>query len=171
MVDHALAYYSHFWIETPNGWPEIAHGHLKFALPGVCLAQPQSALSLAVLAVSHATFARARKSRTALTRGCSFYSEALLKTNLILGNTKLNEGLNDDLLLAVMLLSFYENSVTHNTSDQWNNIAQLMARSFIHHDGAMAMLKLRRQVSKANHSTELNKHVRRSLVRSALLRS
>ncbi|KAL8658856.1 MAG: hypothetical protein Q9226_000747, partial [Calogaya cf. arnoldii] len=172
LVDQVLAYYWHFWIERPDGWPEIAYSHLKYAVPHVCCAQPQSILGLSVFAVSHAAFARAGKSRAAMTRGFSYYSEALVKTNVELKNINLNKALGNDVLLSVMLLSFYENSVTQKTSKQCSNVSQLMTGAFTHHDGAMAMLTQRRQsFHKATNSTELDKLVRRSLIRSALLRS
>ena len=72
-----------------------------------------------------------------------------------------------------MLLSFYENSVTISTPDASNlNINVIASRTFAHHDGAMAMLKLRRQQSQRTHtSMELDKLIRRQMIRSLLLRS
>ncbi|KAI4233162.1 MAG: hypothetical protein L6R40_007163 [Gallowayella cf. fulva] len=167
---HVLCYYSRYWLEVPSGWPEIVDGHLKFAVATHCFSQPQSVLSLAVLAVSHATFARARRSREAVTKGRAHYSRALVKTQMALRDK--NEAIHDDVLLAVMLLSFYENSVIDNTSQPWKNITDLMTKSFAHHDGAMAMLNLRRQSEDCTErGIELDKLVRRSLLRSALLRS
>ena len=84
-----------------------------------------------------------------------------------------NEATQDKVLIAVMLLSFYENSVMNQTSHISNrDIRREGSRTFAHHDGAMAMLKLRRQLShRTGSGMELDKLVRRQLTRSLLLRS
>ena len=94
-----------------------------------------------------------------------------MKTNLALKNA--SEVTHDGVLLAVMLLSFYENSVMNQTSHSSNwDIRREASRSFAHHDGATAMLKLRRQLShRTSSGLELDKLVRRQLMRSLLLRS
>lgn len=89
------------------------------------------------------------------------YSRALAKTNVALSNA--GEASQDDTLLAVMLLSFYENAVSRRMSDSASqDIESIGARSFAHQEGAMAMLKLRRQQDqRTNRSMELDKLVRR----------
>lgn len=169
LSDHALSYYSRCYVDVPYGLPEIADGHLKYALADCCYSQPQSVLSLAIFAVSHATFGRARNSHAALTVGCNKYLNALVKTAVALKDA--SEATHDEVLLAVMLLSFYENSVMHKTSHV-SSLEVLASRSFAHHDGAMAVLNLRRQLDqRTKRSMELDKLVRRQLVRSLLLRS
>lgn len=169
--DQALTYYSRYYVEVQHGLPEIVDSHLKYALVDWCYSQPQSILSLAIFAVSHATFGRARKNHAALAVGCTKYSKALMKTNLALKDA--SEATHDEVLLAVMLLSFYENSVMDKTPYVSSRDIQVMAsRSFAHHDGAMAVLNLRRQLDqRTNYSMELDKLVRRQLMRSLLLRN
>ncbi|KAJ9628701.1 hypothetical protein H2203_002603 [Taxawa tesnikishii (nom. ined.)] len=72
-----------------------------------------------------------------------------------------------------MLLSFYENSVMDRTSHiPGREIKDVAPQSFAHHDGAMAVLGLRRRSGRrSDHSLDLDKLVRRQLVRSLLLRS
>ena len=53
--NQALSYYSRYYVEVPHGLPEIVDGHLKYATADRCYSQPQSMLSLAIFAVSHAT--------------------------------------------------------------------------------------------------------------------
>ena len=167
--DQALCYYSRYYVEVPYGFPEIVDGHLKYASADWCYSQPQSILSLAIFAVSHATFGRARKSHAALAIGCKRYLNALVKTNIALKDV--SEATHDEVLLAVMLLSFYENAVTDKMS-RISNLQVMASRGFAHHDGAMAVLYLRRQLGqRTNHSIELDKLVRRQLMRSLLLRS
>lgn len=169
--DQALTYYSRYYLEVPHGLPEIVDSHLKYAIADRCYSQPQSILSLAIFAVSYATFGRARKSHAALAVGYTKYSKALVKTNLALKNA--SGVTRDEVLLAVMLLSFFENSVMDKTSHVSSRGIQVMAsRSFAHHDGAMAVLNLRRQLDqRTSYGMELDKLVRRQLMRSLLLRS
>ncbi|KAE8448474.1 hypothetical protein EG329_009355 [Mollisiaceae sp. DMI_Dod_QoI] len=171
MDDQALSYYSRNYIEAPHALSGIMDGHLQCALVDGCYSQPQSILSLAIFAVSYATYGRARRSHAALATGYTKYSKALLKTNLALKDAR--EATNDEILLAVMLLSYYENSVTEKTSSLSDRGIQAIAsRSFAHHDGAMAMLNLRRQLDqRSNKSMALDMLVRRQLLRSVLLRS
>jgi hypothetical protein len=166
----ALSYYAHIHVDVPHGVPEAMDGHLKYALIDWFRCTPDSILSLAVSAVAHATFGRAQKSHTALAMGSRMYSNALIKTNMALRDT--NEVMHDGVLLAAMLLSYYENSVTDKVSNlSSSDIEDIGARSFAHHDGAMALLKLRRQHGwSINTNIELDKLVRRQLMRTLVLR-
>lgn len=169
--DQALVYYSRYYVESTDILPEIADGHLKYASIDRCYSQPQSILSLAIAAVAHATFGRAQKSHAALTLGGANYSKALVKANSSLKDA--NEVTQDEFLLAAMLLSFYENSVMNRMSAvSGRGIRNLASKSFAHHDGAMAILKLRQQLDqRTDWSLQLDKLVRRQLIRSLLLRS
>ncbi|KAL8916204.1 MAG: hypothetical protein Q9208_008656 [Pyrenodesmia sp. 3 TL-2023] len=172
--DQALAYYVRYHVDVPNIWPEIVDrwdNHLKYALADRSSSRPPSTLNLAISAVSYATFGRARKSQAAIDAGSMEYSKALAKTNLALSDAR--EACQDEVLLAVMLLSFYENAVTGTTSNSLvQDIKSIGARCFAHHDGAMAMLKLRRQRDhRTGRNNELDKLVRRQLMRTWLLRS
>ncbi|RDW92624.1 hypothetical protein BP5796_02018 [Coleophoma crateriformis] len=169
--DLALAYYSHYYVEVPRSLPEIIAGHMKYSRADICYTHPESILSLAIFAVSYATFGRAQKNSVALAAAASQYSKALVKTNAALMHT--SEATNDEVFLAAMLLSFYENSVMDNTSlFSGQDIQATASRSFAHHDGAMAMLKMRRQLKdRTESSMELDKLVRRQLIRSLILRN
>ncbi|KAL8720856.1 MAG: hypothetical protein Q9225_002335 [Loekoesia sp. 1 TL-2023] len=172
--DQALAYYSRHHIDVPYGWPGIADrwdDHLKYALEEWSCSRHDSVLSLAILAVSLVTLGRARQDYAALAAGSRKYSKALTKTNMAL--TSVREASSDDVLLAVMLLSFYENAVMDkNSYVSSEDIEAIGSQSFAHHDGAIAMLKLRRQLNqRTDRSVELDKLVRRQLMRTLLLRS
>lgn len=171
----ALNYYSRSFMEVSPSTPEIMCSHLKHVLsflsPSAFL--EDSILSLAIHSVSHATFGRARRSHSALTVGRKKYSNALVKTNVALKDRE--EVTRDEVLLAVMLLSFYENSVLEKSEPLENSspgIQGFASKSFAHHDGAMAVLNLRRQLSeRSRNSVDLDKLVRRQLIRTLLLRS
>lgn len=172
--DQALAYYVRYHVDVPDIWPEIVDrwdNHLKYALADQSSSRPPSTLNLAISAVSYATFGRARKSQAAFDAGSTQYSKALAKTNLALSDAE--EACQDEVLLAVMLLSFYENAVMGGRSNSLvQDIESIGARCFAHHEGAMAMLKLRRQRDhRTSRNNELDKLVRRQLMRTWLLRS
>lgn len=172
--DQALAYYVRYHVDVPDTWPEIVDrwdNHLRHALVDQCSSQPPSVLNLAISAVSYATFGRARKNFAAFDAGSAQYSKALAKVNLALSDAK--EACQDEVLLAVMLLSFYENVVLGRTPNCVGpDIESIAVRCFAHHEGAMAMLKLRRQRDqRTNRNNELDKLVRRQLMRTWLLRS
>ncbi|KUJ08919.1 uncharacterized protein LY89DRAFT_658682 [Mollisia scopiformis] len=169
--EQALTYYFHHYVDAPQSLSGIMDGHVKGAMIDGCYSQPGSILSLAIFAISHATFGRARKSHASLAVASTKYSKALTKTNLALRND--SKAMNDKVLLAMMLLSYYENSVTGKISTSPSQSIQTVAsQSFYHLEGAMAILKLRRQQQqRTEHSAELDKLVRRQLLRSILLRS
>ncbi|KAL9597172.1 MAG: hypothetical protein Q9219_005338 [cf. Caloplaca sp. 3 TL-2023] len=174
LEDRALAYYSRNHTEAPDGLPAIADGwirHLKYTFEEWSRSRHDSVLSHAVLAVSHATLGRARQDHIALTAGSREYSKALVRTNMSLANAK--EASTDEVLLAVMLLSFYENSVMDKISPvSRRTIEAMCSKSFAHHDGATAMLKMRQQVhQRTDRGIELDKLVRRQLMKTLLLRS
>lgn len=171
--DQALAYFSRHHVEVPDDWPEIADrwdNHLKYALCEWSSHGQQTVLGLAILAVSHAAFGRTRHDRTVLATASLHYSKALIKANTALATPK--QATSDGVLLAVMLLSFYENVMldqTPFTSDQ--SMESIGSRAFAHHDGAISMLKLRQQSQqRTSRSTQLDMLVRRQLVRTLLLR-
>ncbi|KAH8654583.1 hypothetical protein BGZ60DRAFT_157056 [Tricladium varicosporioides] len=168
--DQAFTYYWRNYVEVPPGFPEIVDGHMC-AIASSYKTQGQTVLSLAVSAVSHATFGRSQKSSAVVAASNTKYAKALLRTNAAL--TDPVEALSDEVLLAVMLLSFYENSVMDKASNNLGRGLQVMAsRSFTHHDGAMAMLNFRRQQNyRSARNVGLDKLVRRQLIRSLLLRS
>lgn len=170
--DQALSYYLRCHVEVSDGWPAIVDrwdNHLRYAFTDQHYSQPQSVLSLAISAVSHATFGRARKSRAALAIGSTQYSRALVKINRVLSDP--SQATHDDVLLAVMLLSFYENSAADKTSNvSSSDIETIASGSFAHHKGAMSMLRLRRRVGqRTSRSMELDKLVRRQLIRTWIL--
>ena len=165
----ALTYYAHAHVDVPDGVPEIMQGHVQYTLAEWALSPPDSILGLSVSAVSHATFGRARKSSAALAMASSMYSKALVKTNAALRDAV--QITDDAVLLSALLLSFYENSVMERSSPTSWNIEAMASRSFAHHDGAMALLKLRRQrASPTSKSMELDKLTRRQLMRTLVLR-
>ncbi|KAL2367425.1 hypothetical protein BDBG_16869 [Blastomyces gilchristii SLH14081] len=172
IAEQALNYYFRNYLEMEHLLPDIADSHLKYVATSRCFTEPDSILSLAIFAVSHATFGRARRSHASLAAGCKQYSKALEKTNLALQNP--SHATDNDVLLAIMLLSFYENSVTDRRSSPASShaIQAWASRSFAHHDGALAVLRLRRQTQHRTGAAHvLDKLVRRQLMRSLLLRS
>ena len=170
LKDQALTYYSHFYNTRPFQSPEMMDSHLNHAHPSLCYVQPSSLLSLAIFSLSHAFFGRAQRSNVALNAGRRYYASALVRTNAALSHPK--EACEDEVLLAAMLLSIYENSIADNTTGDSSNIKILAPKSFAHHDGAISLLYLRqRQGQRKKEGLAIDKFVRRQLLRSLVTRS
>ncbi|KGQ02155.1 hypothetical protein PAAG_11109 [Paracoccidioides lutzii Pb01] len=169
---YAVFYYYRNFLQMEHIIPGIVDSHLNYVMAGCCFSQPQSVLGHAIFAVSYATFARAEKSYSALTRAATTYLKALMKTKMSLYNASYAK--DDEVLLAVMLLSFYENTAMDSRAPPISGLVllNLVSRIFAHHDGALALLDLRRKQSQRTKcGLGLDKVVRRQLLRSLLLRS
>ncbi|KAF7959261.1 hypothetical protein EAE96_002775 [Botrytis aclada] len=218
LQDQALAYYTRQFVEAPgivfgthnsqvNGCVDSFQHSSIFSLASSTvrrfsswpITSPEQAshakstrftLQLAILAIAHSTFGRSTKNLAALSIGNKIYSQALTATNLALRNVE--KVVMDEVILTVLLLSHFENSVTQKAQSVANDIRIIAAKTFIHHDDAIAMLNLRQQHQQEsdrsrysilsthvadfstfheNAGSELDKTTRRHLVRSLLLRS
>jgi hypothetical protein len=131
-----------------------------------------SILTLSILAISHASFGRARKLQSALVAGGAKYCKALTMINQALKDPL--QATRNEILLATIILSHYENSVFRKPQISERDIKIMAAKTFAHHDGAMAVLHLRRQ---CNHhqsdklSANVDRVVRNHLIRSLIMRS
>lgn len=76
----------------------------------------------------------------------------------------------DASLLAVFLMGRYE-SATQRPADLRTQESFTSLRSWSHHDGAMAILKIWNDSLSHNAATQIIKHTRRGLIKSSLLRS
>ncbi|PQE04591.1 negative acting factor protein [Rutstroemia sp. NJR-2017a BBW] len=132
---------------------------------------PNPILTLSILAISHASFGRARKVQSALAAGGAKYCKALKMINLALKDPL--QATRDEILLATIILSHYENSIFRKPQISEHDIKSMAAKTFAHHDGAMAVLHLRRQ---RNHhqcdamSANVDRVVRNHLIRSLIMR-
>lgn len=149
-----------------------------------------STLQLAILAIAHTTFGRSTKNSAALLIGSKAYSQALVAANLAL--RRIDSVVMDEVILTILLLGHFENSVAQNAQFDARDIKVIAAKAFTHHDGAIAILNLRQKYRKEpyrsrhkvvpahgndsgtshkNTGSEIDKIARRQLVRSLLLRS
>ncbi len=109
MDDQALSYYSRNYIEAPHALSGIMDGHLQCALVDGCYSQPQSILSLAIFAVSYATYGRARRSHAALATG--YTKVCCSPTSLLFSSTTRTRSLRtvSKAIMAVYSLYFEVN--------------------------------------------------------------
>ncbi|TEY63544.1 hypothetical protein BOTCAL_0154g00120 [Botryotinia calthae] len=145
-----------------------------------------STLQLAILAIAHATFGRSTKNSAALLIGSKTYSQALVATRSI------ESVVMDEVILTILLLGHFENSVAQNAQFDARDIKVISAKAFTHHDGAIVMLNSRQKCQKEpyrsrhkvvpahgsdsgtshkNTGSEIDKIARRQLGRSLVLRS
>ncbi|TGO07281.1 hypothetical protein BTUL_0297g00040 [Botrytis tulipae] len=121
----------------------------------------RSTLQLAILAIAHTTFGRSTKNVAALTIGSKIYSQSLAATNLTLRSSW--RVVMDGVILTVLHLSHFENSMTQKAQSVTEDIEIIAANAFNH--------LMARFTSHENAGSELDKITRRHLVRSLLLRS
>ncbi|KAM3074966.1 hypothetical protein ACMFMG_007570 [Clarireedia jacksonii] len=179
LEDQALTYYSQSHGVVPRTNIDDSISDLKSLMcsataavlkqkPALPLSDdPQPILTLAILAISHASFGRARRIQSALAVGGAKYCTALTMINRALKDPL--QAIRNEVLLATIILSHYENSVFRRPHMSESDINIMAAKTFAHHDGAMAVLHLRRQ---CNHyqSDKLGAGVDR-VVRNHLIRS
>ncbi|MCJ1226862.1 hypothetical protein MMC12_003517 [Toensbergia leucococca] len=84
----------------------------------------------------------------------------------------LNEGNIDACLLAIFFMSRYEDAVHRSSHLNLRSPLATKFQSFSHHDGALALLKIwKDRLSHSQPATNIVKHSRRGMIKSALLRN
>lgn len=125
-------------------------------------------LSLALSSMALAVFSRKRRSEQAALEASNNYQQLLRTTQHSI--VYLDEKNIDVWLLAIFFMSRYE-QVVHRPGPHPNGSFRIL-KSFSHHDGAMAILRTwKDRLSYIHPPTNIIKHTRRAMVRSALLRT
>lgn len=165
----AVLYYLHYHMQPPNS---TSMGVSDCFLPIWKSKAGSPLLDLAILSMALAVFSRTKQHLPAAIEASTTYHQ-LLKT-LRATITSLDRENIDTCLLASFFMSRYEN-VVHNPDPDHLHLNLPLAttlRSFSHHDGALAVLKIwKDRLSHTKPATEVIKYTRRGLVRSALLRN
>jgi len=103
---HALNYWMKYFVTRPDELPEVGHEYFTHVLPLWEDAAPDSCIYLALAAVSHAAFGRARQTDKAIEDAVRLYTRTIAKTNDEIRSPP-DDGL-DQLIMSIMLLGFYE---------------------------------------------------------------
>lgn len=165
LEDEAIgAFFSRYGQSRDEGlnsmWDQI------FALSGQAQrdkAEVDVVFDLAVRASSLAFFAKTRCESVIMRKANDWYTQALRKLKSIILDTTCST--SDQVLLAVLLLSNYENMSARSEDPR------LYCESFQHMDGAMALLNLRRQNLRGILADKsLDREVRSQIIRQAVYR-
>ncbi|KAJ9142989.1 hypothetical protein NKR23_g6721 [Pleurostoma richardsiae] len=165
---HALNYWVHSFVFRPYELPDIGCEYTAYVLEQWDRAGPDSILNLALSAVTHAVFGRARGVSDALEQAGRKYARSVMRAHAALREPVV-EGTIDGLLLASMLMSYYENVMFHRNKDTASAQPRTRFwRNFCHHTGASGLLKLRRQ-KRYPPNPPLDRAARRQIIRSCII--
>ena len=135
-----------------------------------CKSRMQSpVLDLAISCMALAKFSRTQGHRPAALEASGQYQRLLpVAQSTVLA---LDERNIDACLLVIFLMARYEDTMHDSTGRHVNAQLRSSLKSFSHHDGALAVLKLWKfRFGRTRPATDIIKHTRRGLIRSALLR-
>lgn len=166
----AIAYYVQNHLQTLDETPEILKGVLDDFWPIWMSRAKYRMLDLAVSCMALAVFSQTQQHPPAAIEASKKYHELLqiMQTELLF----LNEGTVDAYLLAIFFMGRYESAVLHPGYLDLQTLFTMTSQSFLHHDGALAMLEnWKNHLSHSQPATDIIKHTRRGLIRSALLRN
>lgn len=102
----ALTYFAGYFVFRPDSLPDMGYEWQTYVLPSWTQAQPGSSLHLALYALAHATFGRARCIDTAIDDAERLYANSIIQTqkDMLVPSA----GNIEHLVLTVMLMGFYE---------------------------------------------------------------
>lgn len=164
--DHAFQYWAQTNVSQADTLHEAAHEWHTHVIPYWSKAKPGSCLHLAVSTLSRAVFGRARGVPQALVQADRSYAQCLHKTQQAVGGQS-DENM-DELLLTTMMMGYFEN-IRYNTGASETAVRKADAvgsrftNVFCHYEGAMGLLKIRRECGVSNDGT-LDKVARRQIV-------
>ena len=165
LQNQATVYYLNHHLQTP---PEIQKmlGSVQDSVCEWASSTKYSIIDLAISAMALAVFSRTQRHSLAAAKAAERYARLLRTAQVELPGLARTE--IDAALLAIFLMSRYEDSM-HNSVDP---SSPAVFKSFAHHDGAAAVLRLwqERSLGQTEPPTMVIKHTRRGVLRSALLR-
>ncbi|KAB8263420.1 hypothetical protein BDV32DRAFT_146745 [Aspergillus pseudonomiae] len=164
---YAVAYFMHNYLQAPHNVPDIVKDVTRGCLAVLPSAPWCSILDLAVSSLALAIFSRTQNYPHATVVASATYHRLLQVAQAAIHY--LTPENVDGCLLAVFFMGRYEDSVYHPpTKSPFIHASP----SFSHHDGALAILKVwNDHLSGDRPATNVIKHTRRGLLRSALMRN
>lgn len=165
----ALWYYLHYHLQRPDDPANTFKGLSDEFVPIWKSKSDCLLLDLAISSMSLAVFSRTKQHLPAATEASATYHQ-LLKTVRATLPTLNNDNV-DTYLIATFFMGRYENVVHCINHLNMKLPFATTLQSFSHHDGASAILKVwKTRLSYTHLATDIIKHSRRGLIRSALLR-
>ena len=166
----AITYYVHYHLQTLKDIPSISKGLSGDVLPLWTSQAEKPMLDLAVSSLALAVFSRTQQHSPAAIEASRNYDKLL---QLLQGEIlSLNSENIDTCLLAIFHMGRYEEAIHQPDHDSPMTTLNTTLRSFSHHDGALAILKIwKERLNRSGPATDVVKHSRRGLIRSAILRN
>jgi hypothetical protein len=166
----ALMYYSHYHLQTLKDATSISKGVTDDFLPIWMSRVEHPMVDLAVSSLALAVFSRTHQHPSAAIEASMKYNQLLRVTQKTIGS--LNERNINAYLLAIFFMSRYEDAVHHPSHFNLRTQFATRYQSFSHHDGALAIIRNWKDcLSHGRPATDIIKHTRRSMIKSALLRN
>ena len=127
-------------------------------------------LDLAVSSMALAVFSRTQHHPPAAREASIKYHRLLQIAQATVSS--LNEGNIDACLLAIFFMGRYEDAIYRPSHLDLKPPVAMRIQSFLHHDGALAILKIwKDHLSHSQPATDVMKHTRRGMIKSALMRN
>ena len=166
----ALAYYMHYHFQTLKDATNISKGVADDFLSIWMSRAECPMIDLAVSSMALAVFSQTQQHPSAAIEASTKYQRLLQITHMTLFS--LDEGNVDAYLLANFFMGRYEDTVHRPNHLNPRTSFIMTLQSCSHHDGALAILKTwKDHLSSSQPATDLIKHTRRGMIRSALMRN
>ncbi|MCJ1374999.1 hypothetical protein MMC20_006232 [Loxospora ochrophaea] len=167
---HATGYYFHYHLQTLEDLLDISKSFSDDFLPIWMSRAECPILDLAVSSMALAVFSQTQRYPPAAREASKKYHELLQIAQATL--PYLDNGNVDVYLLMIFFMSRYEDTVYRPSSLDQKLPITTRSPSSAHHDGALAVLKFwKDNLSHSQPATDIIKHTRRGMIRSALLRN
>ncbi|KAI9038953.1 Zn(II)2Cys6 transcription factor domain-containing protein [Aspergillus affinis] len=166
----AMAFYFQKFLQAPRETPDFIRTLADDYMTGRELFASSQLLDTAVSAMALGTFARTHRHAEAEVQAFKAYEQVLRKVQPAIQS--LDSGTVDVCLLTIFFMSRYEDLVHHPVTSAPESRVTSDLPSFSHHDGAAAILKMWKERFRSSHPpSDVIKHTRRGMTRSALLRT
>ncbi|KAK1147214.1 hypothetical protein N8T08_001953 [Aspergillus melleus] len=166
----AMAFYFQNFLQASKETPDSARSLADDYMAGRESFASSQLLDTAVSAMALGTFARTHRHAEAEVQAFKAYEQVL--RNVQPAIQSLDSGNVDVCLLAIFFMSRYEDLVHHPATSAPECRVNSKLPSFSHHDGASAVLKTWKERFSSSHApSDVIKHTRRGMTRSALLRT
>lgn len=167
---HAKAYYVRYHLQTVADTPGILLGVSDDILPVWTSKERHPILELAVSSMALAVFSQAQHDPQAAIEASLNYQKLLQSARMTISS--LDGGNIVPCLLAIWFMGRYEQTEHRPSHIDPRTPFASQLRSIKHHDGALAILKTwKHYISHHQPVTDVIKHTRRSMIKSALLRN
>lgn len=166
----ATMYYFHYHLQTLKDAPDISKGVTDDFLPIWMSRAECPILDLAVSSMALAVFSRAQQYPPAAIEASMEYHRLLQITQATIYSLD-NRNINA-YLLAIFFMSRYEDTVHRPIQLNRRVPFPTTLQSFSYYDGALAILRVwKDHLSHSQPATDIIKHTRRSMIKSALLKN